>query len=126
MTENLNEDPRVFFAAVRTVLAWVRTSLAMMGFGFVIARFGLFLRELSATQLHAAPHAGYSAWIGVVMVVFGSVACLSAAMDYRTFLKQHGEQPSLAASMSAWPVRVAVLMGLLGLCLAGYLASTFR
>ena len=43
------EDPRTRFAGERTLLAWVRTGLAMMGFGFVVARFGLFLRELEAT-----------------------------------------------------------------------------
>ncbi len=37
-------DPRVFFAAERTLLAWVRTGLAVMGLGFVVARFGLFVR----------------------------------------------------------------------------------
>ena len=35
------EDPRIYLAAERTFLAWVRTSLALMGFGFLIARFGL-------------------------------------------------------------------------------------
>ncbi|HET6326866.1 MAG TPA: DUF202 domain-containing protein [Planctomycetaceae bacterium] len=44
------DDPRVYFAAERTLLAWVRTGLAMMGFGFVVARFGLFLRELASEQ----------------------------------------------------------------------------
>ncbi len=43
-------DPRIYFAAERTLLAWVRTGLAMMGFGFVVARFGLFLRELAAVS----------------------------------------------------------------------------
>src|SRR5271156_3896829 len=41
-------DPRIYFAAERTLLAWVRTGLTMMGFGFVVARFGFFLRELAA------------------------------------------------------------------------------
>ena len=36
-------DPRVFFAAERTLLAWNRTSLSLMAFGFVIERFGLFV-----------------------------------------------------------------------------------
>ena len=44
-------DPRIYFAAERTLLAWVRTGLAMMGFGFVVARFGLFLRELAAVTM---------------------------------------------------------------------------
>ncbi len=42
-----------YFAAERTLLAWVRTGLAMMGFGFVVARFGLFLRELALVRGHA-------------------------------------------------------------------------
>jgi putative membrane protein len=42
-------DPRVFFAAERTFLEWIRTGLALMGFGFVAARFGLFFHEVEAT-----------------------------------------------------------------------------
>ena len=48
-------DPRVVFAAERTLLAWIRTGLSLMGFGFVVARFGLFLRELAAVQPGVAP-----------------------------------------------------------------------
>ncbi|HAB15828.1 MAG TPA: hypothetical protein DCE44_05190, partial [Verrucomicrobiales bacterium] len=43
-------DPRVFFAAERTLLAWIRTGLTIMGFGFVVARFGLFLRLFVAQR----------------------------------------------------------------------------
>ena len=38
-------DPRVYMAAEHTFLAWIRTGLALTGFGFVVARYGLFLRE---------------------------------------------------------------------------------
>ncbi len=57
-------DPRVFFAAERTFLAWIRTGLALMGFGFVVARFGLFLREIAAMQGGPPPPAGVSRWLG--------------------------------------------------------------
>lgn len=43
-------EPTVYYAAERTLLAWVRTGLAMMSFGFVVARFGLFLQELAAAS----------------------------------------------------------------------------
>jgi putative membrane protein len=39
-------DPRVYFAAERTLPAWIRTGIAMIGLGFVVARFGLLLRLL--------------------------------------------------------------------------------
>ena len=58
-------DPRVFFAAERTFLAWIRTGLALMGFGFVVARFGLFLREMAAIQGGPPPPAGVSRWFGI-------------------------------------------------------------
>ena len=43
-----------YLAAERTFLAWLRTGLALMGFGFVVDRFGLFLRQLEAE--HRARH----------------------------------------------------------------------
>jgi uncharacterized membrane protein YidH (DUF202 family) len=39
-------DPRIYMAAERTFLAWIRTGIAFMGFGFVVARFGLFYVRL--------------------------------------------------------------------------------
>ena len=56
-TDRQPEDPRVRFAAERTLLARMRTGLAMMGFGFVVARFGLFLREIAAGEQVAARQA---------------------------------------------------------------------
>jgi putative membrane protein len=40
---NGTADLRVYFAAERTLLAWVRTGIGVMAFGFVVAPFGLFL-----------------------------------------------------------------------------------
>jgi putative membrane protein len=46
------EDPRTYFAAERTFLAWIRTGLGLMGIGFAVSRFGLFLRELRGLPYH--------------------------------------------------------------------------
>ena len=76
-------DQRIFFAAERTLLAWIRTGLAMMGFGFVVARFGLFLRELAAAQGAPSPHrVGLSLWIGTTLVLLGVVVNLFAAVRH--------------------------------------------
>lgn len=76
-------DPRVYFAAERTLLAWVRTGLAMMGFGFVVARFGLFLREVTALQAVPPPQQhGLSLWVGVTLVVLGVAVNAAAALKH--------------------------------------------
>ena len=50
MEQPAEQDPRVYFAAERTFLAWIRTGLGLMGVGFAVSRFGLFLREFTASQ----------------------------------------------------------------------------
>ena len=76
-------DPRVYFASERTLLAWIRTGLAMMGFGFVVARFGLFLREL-ATMRDVPPqtHSGLSLSVGTTLVIMGVAVNSLAAIKH--------------------------------------------
>ncbi len=56
-----------YLAAERTLLAWVRTGLALMGFGFVVARFGLFLQQLAAIE-HSQQSYGVSLWFGTALI----------------------------------------------------------
>ena len=79
-------DPRVFFAAERTLLAWNRTSLALMAFGFVIERFGLFVHMLSP-QKGEALQRGLSFWIGLAFIVLGALTSAAAITQYRTVLR---------------------------------------
>jgi putative membrane protein len=73
----------------RTLLAWIRTGIALMAFGFAIARFGLFLREIS--QAGAAStrveHAMGSGWFGVLLVVLGLFTNLAAVTRYARIRK---------------------------------------
>lgn len=79
-------DPRVFFAAERTLLAWNRTSLTLMAFGFVIERFGLFVYMLSPSK-GAVLQRGFSFWIGLAFIVLGALAAAAAVAQYRTVLR---------------------------------------
>ena len=75
----------------RTFLAWLRTSLALIGFGFAIARFSLFLRQLQATvaQRDSVQTPFFnSETLGVALVVFGVVVIVLAAWRYNQIFWQ--------------------------------------
>ena len=76
-------DPRVFFAAERTLLAWVRTALGLVGLGFVVARFGLFLTLVRPDVDH--PSHPWSAAVGVALAVLGAGAAAVASWQHWRF-----------------------------------------
>ena len=75
-------DPRVLFAAERTLLAWQRSAIALMGFGFVVERFGLFL-QMVAHQPLSGSQRGFSLGIGVFMLLLGAAVALISARQFR-------------------------------------------
>lgn len=85
------DDPRVFLAAERTLLAWQRTALALMGFGFVVERFGLFLHMVVGQALTPAQR-GFSLWLGVGMTLGGGALCIVSSVQFRTVILALGEQ----------------------------------
>src|ERR1700730_16404409 len=69
----MTSGPSDYLAAERTFLAWIRTGLALVGFGFVVARFGLFLRALQITQPSLADSSyGLSFWFGTALIILGA------------------------------------------------------
>lgn len=85
------DDPRVLFAAERTLLAWQRTAIALMGFGFVVERFGLFLRLVNGQPLSPSQR-GFSLWLGVLLLLLGAGVSVVSALQFRTVLRSLGEK----------------------------------
>jgi putative membrane protein len=112
MDNSAEQDPRVYFAAERTFLAWIRTGLGLMGIGFAVSRFGLFLRQISASQSHLPAHStGLSEWSGVSLVALGVIVNINAVIRHFQLIRQ--------LSSGTWrPGRVSRDAVILGLVLA--------
>ncbi|MCZ2343941.1 MAG: DUF202 domain-containing protein [Bacteroidales bacterium] len=110
------EDPRVRFAAERTLLAWVRTGLALMGFGFVVARFGLFLRELAIASDSSLPaRTGWSGGIGVTLVLLGVLVSVFAAWEYRAVIQRIERGEAYQPPRWSLALTVAILLAAIGM-----------
>jgi putative membrane protein len=105
----------------RTLLAWIRTGISLMAFGFAIARFGLFLREIAQSgppSIHAVRGLG-SAWFGVTLVVLGMGTNATAVARYvriRKALLEVGTvvpSPMLAYVLGVASVLVAIAMAIM-------------
>jgi putative membrane protein len=115
---------RTYLAGERTLLAWVRTSVAMMGFGFLVARFGLFLREMAQMQGGEPPTSvSWSAFIGTALVAVGATINVYAVVEHAQFLRRFRDDRSGLARRSLFPLALAVTMSALGGALAVYLMS---
>lgn len=102
-----NRDPRVQWALERTLLAWVRTNTALMGFGFVVARSEHLLGLLSAGAREGRP-SGWPLGLGLALVLLGTA--LQAASLGGYLLSSRGSRPSMTGVVTACSL---VLLGLL-------------
>jgi len=119
----LQSDPRVFFAAERTLLAWLRTGLTVMVVGFVVARFGLFLRLLGQST-GVRTESLFSAVLGVLFVLAGALLILVATVQHRRFIATLPMADLPGSYSGRFAVAVSAVIGVLGVVLAAYLAAS--
>jgi uncharacterized protein (DUF302 family)/uncharacterized membrane protein YidH (DUF202 family) len=123
MADRSPSGPSDYLAAERTFLAWIRTGLALMGFGFVVARFGLFLQTLQIGQPGFQPRPyGPSFWFGTVLILLGVIVNLVCIWTHLRLVRNLNrgsgfDRPSHLA------IAVAVILAVLGLAMAIYLVS---
>jgi len=111
------------FAAERTALAWQRSGLALMGFGFVIERFSLFLAVLRH-ESEGAGHHLFSLVVGVLFILLGAYVAVASSVSYRSFVTTlpPSEVPP-AYRLGLAPAVNLVIAGA-GVLLAAYLLIT--
>jgi putative membrane protein len=115
------DDPRTSFASERTFLAWIRTGLGLMGVGFALARFGLFLREFQAGQ-HSSPHyTGLSVDSGVALVALGVIVNIAAIVHHIRTTKELRTGTWLPGRISTNAVVLASLLAIVGIGMGIYL-----
>jgi putative membrane protein len=120
--DNAAQDPRVYLAVERTFLAWIRTGLGLMGVGFAVSRFGLFLRELSASATHLPAHTtGLSVWSGVSLVGLGVVVNISAVIRHVQLIHKLNFGTWKAGRVSTGAVVLALVLAGIGIGMTVYL-----
>ena len=129
---------RVHMANERTFLAWIRTSIGIMAFGFVVEKFALFVRELSSVIARsglsgrqkdliplseAVPLSrGYSSFFGIVLVGLGTLMGVLAFMRYKIVEREIDEdtyRPSIILN-----VLLAISIFAVGIFLILYLVHS--
>ncbi|KAA9040590.1 DUF202 domain-containing protein [Ginsengibacter hankyongi] len=77
----------------RTFLAWIRTSVGIMAFGFVVVKFSLFVKQISLIlgKADVVPSKGYSGILGIILVGVGTITAVLSYMRYKSSARQLDE-----------------------------------
>ena len=117
-------DPRVLFAAERTQLAWNRTSVSLMAFGFVVERFGLFLNVIGRKGPTLFERE-ISFYVGLTFILLSTILSIFSILQHKNVIASL--QPAeIPRGYNLWGAAVVNgLTGILGMILAGYLFYGF-
>lgn len=117
------DDPRVLFAAERTLLAWNRTAVSLITLGFVIERFGLFVTELHYTEVAGQRSLSFS--IGLALIGFATVISVLSVAQFRRVIKRLSAS-EIPHGYWLWPGTLSnLVVGALGVLLMVYLVRGF-
>ena len=120
----MSADPRVFFAAERTLLAWVRSGITVMALGFVVAKFGLFLTLLTANgadNSHVHQSSNLSNILGIALVIIGVVIVLGAQYNHHNYVRTLPPQDVPKLAISWLGSFLSLSIAFVGLLLTAYL-----
>jgi putative membrane protein len=122
--EKPSAELRDYLAEERTFLAWIRTGLTLMGFGFVVARFGIFLEVMQITRANASvPHSyGFSRWIGTMFVVLGVVVNVLSTQRHVRLVGELNRGQVTSRGPSLQGVVLALFLALVGVAMALYVS----
>ena len=117
--EQGEKDPRIYMAAERTFLAWIRTGVALLAFGFVVARFGIFLRQVALVG-GAAPGGGpgVSLQVGLGLVATGVIVCVVSAVRHARYIRAIDEGRFRGSFGSTFAFAIVALLSLVGVTMA--------
>jgi putative membrane protein len=129
MDASHNEKPvvdlREYLAEERTFLAWIRTGVALMAFGLVVAQFELFAGERQIVQHAAGAYLHRpSLWFGTALVAIGVAVHLLSAWRYTRLVGELSRGQFVQRAVSKQGVFVALFLAMLGIAITIYLIST--
>jgi putative membrane protein len=105
------------------LLAWQRTAIALMGFGFVVERFGLFLRMVTNQPLSPTQR-GFSLWLGVALILLGTGSAMISARQFRRVLRTLSPEEIPRGYWVGAGVWLNYLLALAGLALAVHFVTS--
>jgi putative membrane protein len=114
-------DLRDYLAEERTFLAWIRTGIALMGFGFVVAHFGIFGNEPQMTNASLVQPHELSLWFGTALIAIGVIVNLFSARRYMRLVGELNRCQFVHRSLSRQGVIVALSLALLGIAMSIYM-----
>ena len=97
----------------RTYLAWMRTSIGIMAFGFVVVKFSLFVKRISllfGKPEDIIPNRGYSAIVGIILVIIGTITTIFSYIRYRQTEKQIREGVYVHSTLLITIISVFILI----------------